>query len=264
MARARPQDAVRKPALASDGSAALARGLAVMASFNAERRTQSLSDVALAVGLPRATARRALLTLVALGYLEMEGRQFRLTPRVLRLAGAYLTSNAVSVLLQPACDRIARAVGESCTVAVLEQDEVVMIARALPAQLVPAGVGIGFRLPAYCSALGRVLLAALPDMALTAYLARTTLRAVTPHTLTDPAAVRARIAAAREEGFCFADQEAEHGFRSIAVPLRRYDGTVIAALNIGARVESAAREVMLGRYLGVLLAEASALSASLI
>lgn len=264
MARARPQEAVPPPGLGSDGSAALARGLAVMASFGAERRTQTLSDVALAVGLPRATARRALLTLVALGYLETEGRQFRLTPQVLRLAGAYLTSNAISTLLQPACDRIARMVGESCTVAVLEQDEVVMIARALPAQLVPAGVGIGFRLPAYCTALGRVLLAALPDAALTAYLARTALRAVTPHTLTDPAAVRARIAAARADGFCFADQEAERGFRSVAVPLRRYDGTVIAALNIGARVEGAARDVMLGRYLGVLLAEASALSACLI
>ncbi len=112
--------------------AALARGLAVMASFGADRRSQSLSEVAQALGLPRAMARRALLTPVALGYLETEGRQFRLTPRVLRLAAAYLTSDTVSALLQPACDRVARTVGEACTVAVPEQDEVVMIARARP------------------------------------------------------------------------------------------------------------------------------------
>ena len=122
-------------------------------------------------------------------------------PRVLRLASAYLTSNVVSTLLQPACDRIARATGASCTAAVLEAGEAVMIARALPLQLVPAGAGIGYRLPAYCSALGRVLLAALPADGLAAYLDRTPLTAVTSYTLTDRPAVAAAIASVQKTGF---------------------------------------------------------------
>ena len=250
--------------LGPDHSEALARGLQIMTVFDGTHRSLTLSEVAVAVDLPRATARRALLTLVSLGYVAVEGRQFRLTPRVLRLASAYLTSNLVSTLLQPACDRIARAIGESCTAAVLEGGEAVMIARALPLQLMPAGAGIGYRLPAYCSALGRVLLAALSDSALADYLDRTPLTAVTPSTLTDRRAVEAAIAAVRESGFSYVDQEAEPGFRSIAVPLRRFDGTVVAALNIGARVEQADGAEMMGRHLRSLLAEAAGLSGHLV
>lgn len=181
MTRLRPQDAERRSeaGLGPDHSEALARGLQIMAAFNAGRPTQTLSELAAHVGLPRATARRALLTLVALGYVRADGRSFSLTPRVLRLAAAYLTSNAVSTLLQPACDRIAQRVGESCTAAVLQDDEVVMVARALPLQVVPVGAGIGFRLPAYCTALGRVLLAAQPPEAQAAYLDRVPLTALT-------------------------------------------------------------------------------------
>jgi IclR family pca regulon transcriptional regulator len=266
MSKLRPEDAERRrqAGLGGDYSEALARGLQIMAVFNDSRRTQTLSELAEIVDLPRATVRRALLTLVALGYVGVDGRHFQLTARVLRLAAAYLTSNIVSTLLQPACDRIARVIGESCTAAVLEGDEVVMVARALPSQLVPAGVGIGFRLPAYCSALGRVLLADLPDAALDAYLARTALTEVTPHTLTDPATIRARIHAVKTDQFCFVDQEAEHGFRSIAVPLRKFDGTLLAALNIGARVEHADANAMTGRYRQVLTEEASNLTGFLI
>ena len=118
MPKLRPDHAARRQeaGLGKDHSEALARGLQIMATFDGTRRAQTLSEVAATVGLPRATARRALLTLVALGYVALDGRRFHLTPRVLRLATAYLTSNAVSTLLQPACDRIAAAVGESCHV----------------------------------------------------------------------------------------------------------------------------------------------------
>ena len=218
----------------------------------------------MAVDLPRATARRALLTMVALGYLAQDGRRFSVTPHVLRLATAYLTSNIVSMLLQPACDRIANAVGESSTAAVLQGDEAVMIARALPALLMPTGTGIGYRVPAYCSALGRVLLGALSDNAIDAFLARTRLVALTPNTLVDPAAIRRAIMLAREQGFCFVDQEAEYGFSSVAVPVRRFDGTLVAALNIGARVERADPAAMVGRYLDALRREAASLTGYLI
>lgn len=266
MSRLREADAEgrRAAGLGADHSEALARGLHILAAFNADHRAQSLADLARALDLPRATVRRALLTLQHLGYVEAEGRLFRLTPRVLRLAAAYLTSNAVSTLLQPACDRIARQVGESCTAAVLERDEVVMIARALPAELVPAGVGVGYRLPAYCSALGRVLLAALPDAALDATLARTTFAPLTDRTLTRPADIRAAILAARADGHCFVDQEAEYGFRSISVPLRKFDGTVVCALNIGARIERVDIATMLGAHLAVLREEAAELTGYLV
>lgn len=266
MSRLRSADAAQRleRSAGPDFSEALARGLHVIAAFNAENRALSLSDLARAVDLPRATVRRALLTLVHLGFVAGDGRLYRLTPRVLRLATAYLTSNAVSTLLQPACDRIARQVGESCTAAVLEGADVVMIARALPAQLVPAGVGVGFRLPAYCSALGRVLLSGLPLEALDAYLEATNPAIVTAHTMTDPAAIRRAVLAVSVDGFCYVDQEAEHGFRSVAVPLRRFDGALVAALNIGARIERADADTMLVQYLPVLRTEAAMLSGYLV
>ncbi len=256
------QDAERRreAALGSDFSEALARGLRVLVAFNAGHRSRSLSELAAAVGLPRATARRALLTLQALGYVEAEGRQFRLTTRVLRLASAYLTSNVVSTLLQPVCDRIAREVGQSCTAAVLEGGEAVMVARALPAELVPAGMGIGYRLPAYCSALGRVLLSGLPEQELATYLATAELAPITARTRTAPGEIRAAVAQARRDGFCYSDGEAEQGFRSVAIPLRRFDGMVVAALNIGSRAETTDRALMTGRYLDVLREAASGLT----
>ena len=264
--RLRPSDAERRTQRGAgpDFSEALARGLQVLTLFNAEHPAITLSDLARAANLPRATVRRVMLTLVYLGYVQADGRLFRLTPRVLRLAAAYLTSNAVSTLLQPACDRVTRLVGESCTAAVLEGPDVVMIARALPMQLVPAGVGIGYRLPAYCSALGRILLTALPPAALDAYLSGVPLVPLTDRTVVEPVAIGAAIRAAATDGFCFVDQEAEYGFRSIAVPLRKFDGTVVAALNIGARIERADVATLCGPYLAILRAEAEGLSGLLI
>lgn len=265
MSRLRAEDAARRAGagLGPDHSEALARGLQVLAVFDAAHQSLTLSEVAEAVGLPRATARRALLTLVTLGFVSADGRRFRLMPRVLRLASAYLTSNGVSTLLQPACDRVMQLAAESCTAAVLEDGEVVMIARALPQQLVPAGAGIGYRLPAYCSALGRVLLAHLPADRLNSYLDATRLVAVTAHTLTSRPALEAAIARVRATGFAYVDGEAEQGFRSVAVPIFRFDGRIVAALNIGARMERADQTTMLDRYLRILRAEASELSGQL-
>ena len=262
MTKLRQADADRRraAALGPDHSEALARGLLVLGTFDDANRAQTLSHVATRLGLPRATARRALLTLVSLGYVRLEDRLFRLTPRVLRLASAYLTSNPVSTILQPACDRIAREVGESCTAAVLEDDDVVMIARAVPEQLIAIGSGIGFRLPAYCTALGRVLLCALETDAVASYLHRTPLIPLTPQTRVLPADIATAIEEARDAGYCFADQEAEPGFRSVAVPIRRFDGRIVAALNIGARAEAADRARMTGPFLETLQRTASELS----
>jgi IclR family pca regulon transcriptional regulator len=266
MARLQPSDAEKRrdSDYGPDFLESLARGLKIMTAFDAERRQMSLSDIARIVGLPRATVRRALHTLNCLGYLETDGRLFRLTPRILTLAAAYLTSNAVSVVLQPMCERLCREVGESCTAGVLDGAEIVMVARAVPSQLLAVGAGIGYRIPAFCSALGRVLLGALDDEALDDYLDRLEPAAVTEHTVTDKRRLRELILRAREQGFALGDQEVELGFRSVAVPVKRFDGTTIVAMNIGARVEQASTETLMGVYLPRLIAAAKDLTGELI
>ncbi|MGO8919521.1 MAG: IclR family transcriptional regulator C-terminal domain-containing protein [Stellaceae bacterium] len=266
MARLRAEDAARRHARAdgADFLEALARGISVVTAFNGERRQMTLSDVARATDLPKASVRRALHTLAALGYVESDGRLFRLAPKVLTLASAYLASNAVSSVVQPLCERLAAEFSEACSAAVLDRDDIVMVAHASPPRFAAVAPGVGFRLPAYCTALGRVLLAALSEAALEAYLERLQPAAQTEHTITDKRRLRQAIAAVRADGFAFADQEAELGFRSVAVPLRRYDGVVIAALNIGTRIERASVETMLGSHLPRLRADAATLQALLV
>ena len=234
-----------------DFSEALARGLQVVTAFADTMRPMSLADVARAVDLPKATVRRAIHTLVHLGYVEADGRLFRITPQILRLAHAYLVSNMVSTVLQPACERIARETMQGCSGAILDKAEVVMIARALPAQGIPVGAGIGFRLPAVSSALGRVLLGALPKDHVERYLAGR-LQAETPFTVTDPDKLRQTLAQVGEQGYAYVDQEAEFGFRSIAVPVRKFDGSVVAALNIGGHIDGVSPDTMIHDYLPLL------------
>src|SRR5271156_3114785 len=151
---------------------ALARGLRVLESFDQTRKQLTLSDIAKRLDMPRASVRRTLHTLVQLGYAEMDERLFRLTPRVLNLARAYLQSNAVTDIVQPALGRLSEQTGESCSAAVLDGEDVTMIAHASPKRVLPVSAQIGFRLPASATALGRVLLAALDDRALEKFLAR--------------------------------------------------------------------------------------------
>ncbi len=235
-----------------DFSEALARGLRVLQAFDESHRRMTIADVARIVDLPRATVRRTVATLVHLGYLAQDGRMHELTPRVLRLATAYLTSNTGSAVLQPLCERLCAAVQESVSVAVLDGDEVVMIARATPNQLINLGVGVGYRLPALHSALGRVLLAALDEDAFDAFLTDAHPTAATPHTVTDKDALRRIVRQVREDGFAYVDREAESGFQSVAVPLRRWDGVTVAALNIGAGTDRVDRATMLGPMLTAL------------
>lgn len=242
----------------------LRRGLAVILAFDAAHRAMTLADLARRVDQPRATVRRALLTLMEFGFVEAEGRLFRLTPGVLRLAGSYLGASAATTLLQPACDRLCAETGETCSAAVLDGTEAVMVAYASPRRWHGAGAGPGLRLPAFCSAVGRVLLAHLPEAEREAFLGQLRPAPVTPFTVTARPALRRILDGVREAGFCLADQEAELGFRSIAVPLRRADGRVVAALNTGCAAAQATPETMRERFLPRLLAEAEALQGQLL
>lgn len=251
-------------AAGSDFLEALARGLRIVEAFGRDRRWLTLSDVARLVDLPRASVRRVLYTLVRLGYAEVDDRLFRLTPRVLILAGAYLSSNAISDVVQPALERLSADLGEACSAAVLDGAEVVMIAHASPNRMLPVSAQVGFRLPALSSSLGRVLLAALGDKELDALLVRTKLLKLTSATVTDKAELRRAIVKARADGFSLVDQEVEPGFRSISVPLKRRDGRTVAALNVGVHTERAPLDAMHKLFLPRLRALTDDLASQLI
>ncbi|NKC33194.1 IclR family transcriptional regulator domain-containing protein [Falsiroseomonas selenitidurans] len=262
MPRLNAGDATRREAAGHgpDFLEALARGLAVLQAFGPERRQMTLAEAARAVDLPRATVRRALHTLVTLGHLESDGRLFRLTPRVLRLAAGYLGANGLSSILQPRCEQLSAQFGAPCSAAVLDGPEIVFIAYGQPARLLNLTTMVGLRLPAFCTALGRVLLAGLPEAEMEALLQRHPPHAVTAQTELDPLRIRRRIARARSEGFALVDQEAEQGFRSLAVPLRRHDGRVVAALNIGMHSERGTAAALREAVLPTLRAQAADLA----
>lgn len=266
MAKLQARDAETRAAngVGRDFSEALSRGIDIITAFGPDSGSMTLSEVARRVGLPRATVRRALLTLVELGYAVEAGRQFSLTPRVLRLAGAYLGASHAAKILQPRCDLLAAEYGETFSVAALDGDDAVMIAYATPRRMYMDAQGIGLRLPAFCSAVGRVLLAGLPDASREAFVERLVPRAVTPRTVTDKRELRKILARVNEAGFAIAEAEAEAGFRSLAVPIRRVSGAVAYALNTGMPVERCSAKVMQASYLPRLLTEATALSRQLL
>lgn len=231
---------------------ALARGLKVLQVFDQTNRSLSLSQVAERVGLPRATVRRILHTLKTLGFVGRDEKRFWLTPDVLRLANAYLTSNGLTRVLQTVCEEVTATLGQSCSAAVLKDSDAVFIARAKPASILSVGLEVGYRLPFYCTSVGRILTSGLDDGALDKLLQDLVPRALTKHTLTDRALIRSVILTARHQEYCIVDQEAEAGFRSIAVPVRHRGGGIVAALNIGGHAESVSIGRMIDEFLPVL------------
>ncbi len=226
----------------------VARGIRVIEAFNKAARPMTLSDVAKNADLPRATTRRVLYTLEKLSLVKSDGKLFSLTPRILTLASAYLASNQLSAIMQPIMDRIATEAQEVCSAAVLDGDDVVFVARASPARVFSTGLELGYRLPAFCTSVGRVLLSALTDEELANAIQRIDPVAATLHTITDKSVLMALIVAARNQGYALVDQEAEPGFRSISVPIRRYDGGVVAAMNIGAHIDRVSIGQMIDVY----------------
>jgi IclR family transcriptional regulator, pca regulon regulatory protein len=209
----------------------LERGIAVIQVFSRERPALTLSEVARLTGITRATARRILLTLEEIGHVRSDGRLFSLTPRVLSLGWAYLSSLNLWDVAQPHMEELADRTKESCSVATLDLPDVVYVARMPTRRIMTISLGVGTRLPAHCTGMGRVLLAALPDAELDAFLAGARLEAFTARTITDPAGLREAIEQVRENGWALVDQELELGLRSIAAPLRT-QGATIAALNV--------------------------------
>lgn len=210
----------------------MARGMAVLESFSTERQRLNATQAAQRAGITRAAARRHLLTLAHLGYLESDGSHFWLSPKVLRLSGSYLASARLPRLLQPTLNRLSMETGESFSATVLDGEEVVIVARAGPTRVLAYGVHLGARLPAHATSTGLVLLASLSDEALGAWLADRRLARLTPHTPVEPEALRARLARVRADDYCEAHQTHELGVHALAVPLRDARGDTLAALNV--------------------------------
>ncbi|MCC5969109.1 MAG: helix-turn-helix domain-containing protein [Pararhodobacter sp.] len=211
----------------------LAKGLAVIETFSAERPRQSIAEVAARSALDRATARRCLLTLAHHGYADYDGKYFTLTPRVLRLGTACLATMPLPQIVQPLLDELSERIGQSSSVSILDGDEIVYVARAAQRKVISIALMPGSRLPAYCTSMGRVLLAALPDDQARNILGPGPLPARTAQTLTDPQAILHQLARVRMQGFAVIDQEVESGLCSIAIPVRNAHKQTVAALNIG-------------------------------
>lgn len=230
----------------------LARGLKVIEAFEGHTEGQSVADVARRTGLSRAAVRRLLMTLESLGYAESVGRLYRLKTRVLKLGFSYLSSTSLPTIAQPILEQVTEAVHESSSLSVLDGDEIVYLARSAAKRVMSVGLSVGSRLPAYCTSMGRVLLAALPETELSAYLERVEIKALTPRTVTDKAVVADIIVRVKTEGFALTDEELELGLRSVAVPVRNRQNRVVAAMNIGVHAARVSNAEMIDRFLPVL------------
>lgn len=242
---------------------ALARGLAVIRTFERGAEQQTLSQVAAKTQLSRGSARRFLLTLEALGYVAQEGNAFKLSPKVLDLGYSYLASLPLWEKAQPYMKEIVDKIDESCSLGVLELPDVVYIARVPPRHVYTIPVQVGTRMPAYVNAMGRVLLAALSDDELSRYFAALEPRQLTPHTVTDISRLREIVANVRTCGYAMPEHEVYEGRRSLAVPISNREGKTVAAINISAMNSRASRETFTNEYLPILRRAAELIGSSL-
>ena len=240
-----------------------ARGLEVIRSFSAQAPQQTLSEVAARAGLTRAGARRILLTLQQLGYVESDGKLFTLTPRILDLGFAYLSSMPIWNLAEPVMEGLVAQVKESCSAAALDGTDIVYVMRVPTHKIMSISLGVGSRLPAYCTSLGRVLLAGLPDEEVRVRLRASKREAPTRHTVTDVPALMAKVAQARKQGWSLVNQELEEGLISLAAPLINRAGRTVAALNISGQANRTSAKVMQETMLPHLLEAAGRISAML-
>jgi IclR family pca regulon transcriptional regulator len=208
----------------------LDRGLAVLQSFDAAHPTRSLRQAAEAAGISRPAARRLLLTLEALGYLESSGSTYRLTTRVLALANGYLGSRSIHEIAERHLESFASDIGESASMSMLDDTEIVLVVRVPVNRMRSFMLGLGDRMPAYVTAQGRMLLAHLSDAALDRFFEEAPLRPLTGRTLTDPAQLRTELQAIAKQGWALVDQEHEINMRAVAAPVRDHNGAVVASI----------------------------------
>jgi IclR family pca regulon transcriptional regulator len=230
--------------------ASLEKGLDVIRCFGSDSRRLTVTDVAEKTGFTRATARRFLLTLTQLEYVVTDGKHFELTPKILTLGHAYLTSRSLWDASRIYLDQVTRETAESCNIGILDGDEIVYVARsAAPHRIMSVSLFIGARLPAHATSMGQAILAYRTDKELTAYLDRNELERFNENTITSSRGFRKRLREIREAGYAVVDQELELGLISLAVPLFNTYGEVMAALNISAHSGRVSRGHLVEAYL---------------
>jgi len=238
----------------------LARGLAVIQAFSQRRHHLTISQVSTTTGLSRAAVRRCLYTLSKLGFAGSDdNRHFFLRPRILALGHSYISSMPLATAAQPVLEHISHLLHESCSIATLDGVEIVYIARANVTRIMSIDLGVGSRLPAFCTSMGRAILANLPPEELESVLARVEFKRYTERTITNPAKLTQALRQIRREGYSIIDQELEHGLRSMAVPIQNPSGKVVAALNIGAHAQRVSIQEMQTKFLPHLRAAAQEL-----
>jgi len=241
----------------------LDRGLRVIRAFDSEHRELGLSDVARATGLTRAAARRFLLTLVKLGYMNLSDGRFSLSPRVLELGYAYLSSLTLPEVALPHMEALVATVNESSSICVLDDTDIVYVARVPTRRIMSITLSVGTRLPAYATSMGRVLLASLPEAELEERLGRIEVRPLSARTVADKATLRIRLDQVRAQGYAAVDEELEEGLRSLAVPIRNVSGSVLAALNVSVHASRTSMAELRRDFLPSALHAAAAIEADL-
>jgi IclR family transcriptional regulator, pca regulon regulatory protein len=247
----------------SDFVQSLDRGLAVIRAFGPGRERLSLSDVARETGLTRAAARRFLLTLVKLGYVRSDGREFSLRPLVLELGYAYLSGLAMPEIASPHLEELVAKVRESSSISVLDGHQIVYVARVPTKRIMTVAISVGTRFPAYATSMGRVLLAGMSPDDLDKYLSEADFEAFTARTVTDPDRLREIVREVGRQGYAIVDQELEEGLRAIAAPIHGAGNAVIAAINLSAHASRVSPAAMRAVLLPALLETAGRIEADL-
>ena len=237
-----------------------ARGLEVIQSFYNEPQGITAARVAKKTGLSRAAIRRFLITLEMLGHAENNAGLYHLRPSVLRIGCSYLTSTTLPSLAQPILEQVSGLIHESTSLSALDEDNIIYLARHTSSRVLSVGLSVGSRLPAYCTSMGRVLLADLPPKQLTQYLNRVKMKKWTSKTVTTKTGLIHILNQVAQDRYAIVDGELEPGLRSIAVPIRTAQGRTVAAMNAGAHVSSVTVEDMTTRILPILRQHAEILA----
>lgn len=220
----------------------IAKGLLVLRTFSADRPTATLAEMARETGLSRAAVRRILLTFQSLGYVEASGRQYRPLPKILDLGYSLVSSGGLSGLIRPHLEVLNAEIDESCSAGVMADGDVVYVARVQTRRLLTVVAGLGSRLSATSTAMGRALLSSLDDDEVREYIATYPPKPLTPMTIIDPDGILEKVREVRVKGFTISDQEIELGYRGVGVSVRSADGTIRAAISSGIHVSRVTME----------------------
>jgi IclR family pca regulon transcriptional regulator len=241
----------------------LERGLRVLRTFTSEHPSLTLAQASQLTGLTRATVRRSLHTFHKLGYVAIDGKQFRLTPRVLDLGYAYLASAKIGDIAQPYMEALSEQINESVSVAVLDDFEIVYVARVPTKRIMRIGLALGSRLPALATSMGRMIVADLPSAERTEFIKSAPLVKMTKTTITNRSELVKVLEKIHKQGWTLLDQELEEGVRSIAAPIHDTQGRTIAAINIGTQTGRVTMKKLTDDFLPLLLQTARNISTAM-